>query len=262
MSRGHTVQRTTRGGHAHSWRPLRRTCPFFAARTGHMGTMSARQVRNWACPAADADSVTAQPRIQPRARAPVYPVRRPRRAIKLFRARLAGTSASPGHVAAVRHRNPAPVVGSAVQSDQPAVGGHVCLRPVYRRPTPPDCPVVQRRARLRPPGGSGDLPGVAGPAVRHLLRTPRAPDSPRCILRRTNGTRASRGSPPPSERHSRPRWPRPSASCRWKCTSSESKPAERPGHLIGSTKKVPRLVFTCRGTCPLLLLDLNQQPFD
>ncbi len=168
----------------------------------------------WAVPGQDEPAVHLAVRPVP---ARSRPVRRLRRAIKLSHARPAQTRASPGHVAAVRLRNPASVVGSPVQPDQPAVSGPVRRRACSRRTgaarspsgtTPPLTPPSWWPRKLR---RSGRCSGSASSMRR------RAVDSPGCIRRRMNGTRVSRESPPPSRRRLRPPLPRPSASYRWKC---------------------------------------------
>ena len=65
-------------------------------------------------------------------------------------------------------------------------------------------------------------------------------------------------SPPPSSKPSRAPWRRPSGFCRWRCTSSEDELRRRKR----AQKRSRSRLFTGCGTCPLLLLDLNQQPFD
>ena len=239
LRRTSTVVPTT-AEHVRSSRQLRSGMSIPRAREWAQGRYVHGKVRQGACPAGAAN------RSPPAAPCPADPVGRPRRAIKLFHAPLAGTSAPTRHVAAVRHRNPAPVVGSLVQPDQPAVGGPLRRRPVHRGPTPADRPVVQPGLRLGPAGGAGDLPRVARAALRHLLRTARAPGSPRCIRRRTNGIRASRGSPPPNRRPSRPPSPRPSASCRWKCTSFKA-PVSGTPRAHGATRQRPNKTANKKG---------------
>ena len=63
-------------------------------------------------------------------------------AIKLIRAPLAGSSSTSGHVAAVRRRHTAVVVGPAVHTDQCAVGGSLCGGTFHRRPTPAHRPTT------------------------------------------------------------------------------------------------------------------------
>ena len=161
------------GGHVHS--PRRRGMSIPTPGSGHKG----------ACPSAWSGSGHVQ-RTHTASTAhaapwPCGPCSTPRRAIKLLCAPLAGSSAPTRHVAAVRRRNSASVVGALVQSDQPAVGGPLRGRAVHRGPAAPDRPVVQPGLRLGPPGGPRDLPRVAGATLRHLLRPARAAASPRCI---------------------------------------------------------------------------------
>jgi hypothetical protein len=128
-------------------------------------------------------------------------------------------------MATVRLRHLALVVGPAMRPDRPAVRGTLCCRPLHGGPAPAHRPVVQPRLQRGPAGSPGDLARVACAALRHLLRTA-------------------------GHRRSRRPSPRPSVSCKWKWTLSDSRrsPPSRRG----------------RGSfaCLLLLLDLNQQPFD
>ena len=178
-------------------------------------------------------------------------------AIKLIRAPLAGSSATSGHVAAVRRRHTAPVVGPAVHPDQRAVGGSLRGGALHRRPAPAHRPVVQPGVQCGPAGGPGDLPGMAGAALRHLLRPARRRLHPGPLRPARMASRASPGSPPPSRRPSRPPWPRPSASSRWRWTSSERGYGRSQDNSPAACYTEDRGLFDL-----LLLLDLNQQPFD
>jgi len=240
-------------GHAHSWLPgldILPLCPSARTTTGH--------VPRGIPPALSMSP--GQPQCSEhrgRALCPMAPPVRPRSPVRCLQPSApvvpCSTSAAGDKVISCptgRITSPFRPLGSGPTPESCHCGGIACaLRPVLSRQpcSPPACSPKTAAAQLP----SGTTPHMTPPFSwhRNLPRSgrcngsassmrPRAAVSPRCTRRRMNGTRGSLGSPPRSWRPSRQRSPRPSASSRWKCTSSEP-PPEPPATALPGRKPWP-----------------------